>query len=121
MKALLALAAVASFWGAATAFDGMPPRQYQGDLTIQTSFVEFSQIAQACGYPELAPGKGRYEGCNQPGRLVLPNPCSGEFAGEKFAQLACHEKGHALGWPANHPDALGYPQGRPMMEYMKKP
>lgn len=116
MKALLALAAVASFWGAATAFDGMPPAKYQGNLLVSVQFADWNQIGPLCGYPEV---NGRYEGCSLPGHMVLPNPCDPEFAGQSFARLACHEKGHELGWPADHPNAQGHPQG-PLMSSLTK-
>lgn len=116
MKALVALVAALSVaWGSATAFDGMPPPKYQGDLLAPTWFVQFDKIPGLCGYP--TPKQGRFEGCSLPGKMVLPNPCLAEFSGQSFARLACHELAHQQGWPASHPDAHGRPQGPPMKDY----
>ena len=29
---------------------------------------------------------------------LMPDPCGPQYAGEAYAALACHEKGHANGW-----------------------
>lgn len=41
-------------------------------------------------------------GCHHGGVIVLPNPCTWPNRSD-FADIACHELGHANLWPANHP------------------
>lgn len=84
--------------------DGYPPARYQHDGTASlTMFVGQKTVNTVCGE---APRGWRTMACAFPDtdrKMVLPNPCSAEFAGESFARLACHELGHLNGWPGNHP------------------
>lgn len=79
--------------------DGYPPARYEDDRTAFVQFVDKTQIESNCGKGD----GGIVLACSFGTRLVLPNPCSPEFAGQSFARLACHEMGHANGWPGNHP------------------
>jgi hypothetical protein len=108
---LLAVAATATVPN--TAFDGWPPRQYQRPVTTTVIFANFPDIPKLCHYAPLPPSQGQYEGCTLAnGTLVVPNPFNGAFAGERFARIVGHEIGHMNGWPGNHPDENGYPQGK---------
>jgi hypothetical protein len=95
--------------------DGWPPLRYMGDHDVAIHFTK--DVTQVCG---VAPAGYIMEGCEFPvdpktGKpadthapdsievLILPNPCSPEYASESYAKLVCHELGHANGWPANHP------------------
>jgi hypothetical protein len=59
-------------------------------------FAEQEGIDHFCG------GRNQVIACAQVGggAMALPNPCQARFAGESYAAVACHEKGHILGW--NH-------------------
>jgi hypothetical protein len=83
--------------------DGLPPKAYQGDAAILVHYVSRPLPEAPCGV-HLGPG-WILNGCALSGRMenYLPNPCSKEFAGQSFARYACHEKGHSLGWAADHP------------------
>lgn len=112
MKTLLAIAALLSI-GAATppippnvtngtyVSSGTPPVRFQGEAVEVVIYV--NDVAPYCG---TAPKGYTILACtsmkNETPITVLPNPCA--FNDEFFAHLACHEKGHALGWPAYHGD-----------------
>jgi hypothetical protein len=93
LSGLLSIAATTSMID-----DGLPPQRYMGDVVATTRFV--SDIHPYCGKD---PAHARLLACQQDGTLTLPNPCNGQFQGEVFARLTCHEMGHANGWPGNHP------------------
>lgn len=79
---------------------GIPPEQYQADAGVFTFYV--ADVSKVCGE---RPGATIYacSGTKNAARImVLPNPC--QYAKDEwFARLACHERGHHLGWPADHP------------------
>lgn len=79
---------------------GIPPEQYQADAGVFTFYL--SDVSKVCGD---RPGATVYAcaGTKNAARImVLPNPC--QYAKDEwFARLACHERGHHLGWPADHP------------------
>lgn len=83
--------------------DGTPPVRYQGEGAQIVLYL--NDVSEFCGkatnpqYVILA--------CTKPARdgvfiTALPNPC--QFDDDPYAHLACHEKGHVLGWPATHGD-----------------
>lgn len=73
----------------------LPPPHLRGPSSMVVYFVEDPNIP--CG---AAPGSG-IRGCTfESGNIVLPNPCDPKYEHEVFAIIACHEKGHSLGW--NH-------------------
>lgn len=57
-------------------------------------FVEQPAIDSFCGGKDQVIACAKVDG----GWMVLPNPCQDRFAGESYATLVCHEKGHSLGW-----------------------
>lgn len=106
MKALLALPALLLL-GAdglpqhGPIFSGMPPERFWGEGISIVAYV--NDVNAICGDDD--PGTVAL-GCvrvSSEGMVItfLPNPC---FLGdaELFARIACHEKGHNLGWGANH-------------------
>lgn len=79
----------------------LPPPDLRADTMATVAFV--SEPARLCGRP---PTGFTYKGClkTYPGGaqiMVLPNPCPYAIT-EPFARIACHELGHARGWPADH-------------------
>lgn len=88
--------------------DGMPPIRFRGDAGIpKVQFAKGLQVSSLCKI-DLLTGQ-EVMACTflapdtmKPNRMVLPNPCQPQFRGERFAELACHELGHANGWPATH-------------------
>jgi hypothetical protein len=82
--------------------DGFPPVLYQGDAVLVVHLVS-RPLPNICG---PTPSGYQLNGCTPKvgeQEIWLPNPCSSEFAGQSFARWACHEMGHANGWPADHP------------------
>lgn len=79
----------------------LPPEKLRGSAVAAAAlFADQQTIDVLCG------GRDLYVACAEigGGTVVLPNPCQPRFAGEAFAAVACHEKGHLLGWPAYHGD-----------------
>lgn len=84
--------------------DGMPPVKYQGDVIIPVLAYAGNPADREVLCDANVPSGMVLLGCVLPnGATVLPNPCAPEFAGEKFAIIACHELGHSNGWPGTHP------------------
>lgn len=82
---------------------GPPPPQYMAQAAGLVVFA--NDVTEFCG---PAPEGMRKLGCfltfkDGSQLVVLPNPCAPAFDGELFARIACHEKGHALGWSGVHP------------------
>ena len=71
-----------------------PPLLQRGSAAAPVFFVEQEEIDNICG------GKDQIVACAMVGGgpMMLPNPCQARFHGESFAAIACHEKGHTLGW-----------------------
>lgn len=85
--------------------DDWPPVAYQKDVTVQVEFASRQAMQVSCqrlfGQP---PTGSAIEACNTGSKIVMPNPCT--FPKEdRYAQLLCHEIGHANGWPSTHGDA----------------
>lgn len=74
-----------------------PPRRYQGNAAYLYRETTPAIVAAMCK-SDLAVG------CAIGGFVIGPNACDPMFAGERFAALHCHEKGHVLGWSPEHPD-----------------
>lgn len=82
---------------------GLPPPKYMGQAAGIVVFA--NDVTDYCGPAD--PGMVKL-GCfltfkDGSQLMVLPNACAPAFDGELFARIACHEKGHALSWPGNHP------------------
>ena len=81
-------------------FDGMPPTRFQGE---EVEIVVFTNdVSPYCG---TAPKGLTVIACtktvNGSPVTFLPNPCAiGDV--DWYARIACHEKGHALGWTRSH-------------------
>lgn len=70
-----------------------PPARYRADATHTVLIT--NRIAALCGNPDAY-------SCFQYNTVYLPNPCL--FPADFYATLACHEFGHANGWPSTHPE-----------------
>lgn len=81
--------------------DATPPERFRSDASSRVTYLPPEAVDRACA-PEPRPCGVVYYGCATHGRVTLPNPCAAQFAGERFAELACHELGHVNGWPATH-------------------
>lgn len=86
--------ASASGWFSAHQVPQPPPGKRGDAVALPVYFTDQAGIDYLCG------GKDQFIACAQIGGgiMVLPNPCQPRFAGESFAAVACHEKGHILGW-----------------------
>lgn len=74
-----------------------PPERYRGPADVIAHYVDQPGMIQRCGNGPAA--CARVDAWGQP-HNTLPNPC--DFRHEYFAALACHEKGHTLGWSGEH-------------------
>lgn len=94
---LTILATCLPFWvgviGCASTYAPRPPARFTGNGEFKVQVV---------AQPSVACRDRASTGCFGLGWIILPNPC--DWPAETYAQLFCHEKGHALGWPANHPE-----------------
>lgn len=83
-------------------FAGMPPDRFQGDNKAIVVFT--SDVPGQCGVK--TPDGINLIACHartpDGGSIIaLPNPCQfGEW--DWYARVACHEIGHAAGWPSFH-------------------
>jgi hypothetical protein len=97
-ESLLAGALALASYPASGAFPAsavpLPPADKRGIAAASVFFLEQPGIDGYCG------GQNKIAACAQigGGTMILPNPCQPRFAGETFAAIACHEKGHTLGW-----------------------
>ena len=102
MKAL-ALLPLLALSGAQGANDSMPPPGYQGNAVATVFFLHPDDVHRVCsnaagagpGYLILACARQRGE---SKGVMALPNPCPYGAAGERYAEIVCHEQGHLNGW-----------------------
>lgn len=86
-----------------TAYDGMPPNRFRGDVMVPVIFS--TNVEQACydvGLKEI-PGT-EVRGCtltkgNQQ-TIIISNPCWNSNSNYKID--LCHEIGHVNGWPGSH-------------------
>jgi hypothetical protein len=72
-----------------------PPVHQQGDgIAFPVYFVDQAGIDQLCG------GANQIIACAIVGgtAMAVPNPCQARFAGESYAAVLCHERGHNQGW-----------------------
>ena len=79
-----------------------PPRFHAAEVGLPVLFV--NDVTPLCGG---APPGYRVMACVRTmkggGRvMILPNPCSAEYAFQSYSHLVCHEKAHAVGWSGNH-------------------
>lgn len=76
----------------------MPPSRMQGDAFVAVRFGPLAKIPTRCDAGPHTDGCEIQTGHRIP-MLELPNPCD---TAESYAQLVCHEIGHAHGWDSNH-------------------
>jgi hypothetical protein len=91
MKLLLILALVS--W----TFFPLPPKELRGGGGAIVYFAPRSQIETLC----RANPQDRVVACANPDNhaIVMPNPCEWPVEGDAYAELLCHELGHAVsGW-----------------------
>lgn len=99
----LALGLLLSACGWQNYNDSMPPAEYRGNAQAAVFFLSPDGVQQVCA-PAIGYAKGVivYACAKQTGKgqgiMVLPNPCPFGEAGERFAELACHELSHLRGW-----------------------
>ena len=75
----------------------LPPKQYRGDTRVQVRFTDHAEAM--CGI--IKAPRGSIACAPIGGDLIIaPNPCKWR---DPYAKMMCHEKAHALGWPAEHP------------------
>lgn len=81
-----------------------PPERYRNDVeAAPTFYVAQDRLERLCGWTPPRPGVVLL-GCERGGMIFLPNPCwDVRYSREKFAELVCHEMGHANGWSGKHP------------------
>ena len=88
-----------------TAYDGLPPARFRGDIDARIKFV--SNIEAAC----YEAGLKRIPGTNvnactvQKGNeftIIYPNPCIKKRTTSTSMSDLCHEIGHVNGWPPSH-------------------
>ena len=106
LKPLLALLAAPILLSATlpdpTISDGYPPVKFMGEADALVGFV--NDVPSICG--QASPGYVILACASQEKHIIImPNPCQARFAGEQFAKIMCHEKGHILGWTNKHEDA----------------
>lgn len=71
-----------------------PPVEFQGPVSVRTHFVaDVDTVCRAQGV--TTPPDWTVMACHRAGEVWLPLPCDQE---DLFADLVCHEAGHALGW-----------------------
>ena len=82
----------------------LPPLRYQGDGSHVVGYSNPYVVHEFCRGGDALPLGTVIYGCAFPRDkfVALPNPCLPQFQGESFARLACHEKGHILGWGSDH-------------------
>jgi len=84
-----------------TQYVSLPPSEFQGGAPIAVRLITGprADIDPACKFLGGQVGPGMViAACYKNGVIVAPDPCDPFFAGEKFADLMCHEIGHARGW-----------------------
>ena len=98
----LAVGAPDTLWS-----DDTPPARFQGEAMATVLYLDPARLQDVCGSAVgQVPAGMRILACTYRGEsgtwtTVLPNPCPAAAYGG-FAQIACHEKGHTLGWTAMH-------------------
>lgn len=74
-----------------------PPPDYRGEGVFLVRIVPRAAIERECAGAPTTWLTDRVFGCTRGIVIIMPNPC--EWPGQDpYAQLFCHEKGHALGW-----------------------
>lgn len=74
----------------------MPPKQFQHGADVRITFMDQDKVNWLCNMKREA---GTLQACVIDGVIYAPNPCQAPGA---YAELMCHEIGHANGWNAKH-------------------
>lgn len=86
--------------GAGLVSDARPPERFQGNTTVVLVTVDDPDATcRAMVGPDYPKGVV-IEACHRLGVIYMPNPC--RFEGEAWADMACHEAAHSLGWSGQH-------------------
>lgn len=95
-------AILALLFGAMGFNDAMPPQTYWREAQATVFFLTPANVQEVCSGATGINNAILYACANQTGRgagvVVLPDPCPFGAVGERFAELACHEKAHLHGW-----------------------
>jgi len=82
--------------------DSMPPTEYRGEAYGTVFFLTAENVHKLCAKAIAAPPGVAVYVCagEKDGNaiMILPDPCPYGDAGERFAEIACHEKAHLNGW-----------------------
>lgn len=83
--------------------DDIPPERFQGSGATMTFYLPVADVRRLCGGVETVATvfACSYHNTNGTWITILPNPCL-VARSEDYARLACHEKGHTLGWSLMH-------------------
>lgn len=80
------------------AFAQRAPREFRGPISVQVQFESAIGVQAICSI--ITSGRlQNVEACGNAQRLILPDPCT--YPG-RYAEVVCHEIGHARGWSADH-------------------
>ena len=75
----------------------LPPKEYRGDARVTVHFTRHAEVL--CRIMKAEPGSIACAGVGSDW-MIVPNPC--DWKSDAWARLMCHEKGHSLGWGAEH-------------------
>lgn len=81
-----------------------PPARYRAaDVVVTVRLTSESEVSRICGKGLKPPPAGEYyEACTLgDGQIVMPNPC--HYLAQDYGLTLCHEVGHKLNWPKDHP------------------
>jgi hypothetical protein len=82
--------------------DARPPLRFQHPTLVRLQTANQPVIDRLCASRfGPAPAGMRTNACQIGGMVVAPDPCSFPET-DTYAQILCHEIGHANGWPATH-------------------
>lgn len=81
----------------------MPPVEFRGNARVEIQFVDSANLSSSCGG-----GASLKMGCRstRDGVIYMPNPCELVEQNQRYADVLCHELGHANGWAGDHEGAV---------------
>jgi hypothetical protein len=83
---------------------GTPPIKYQKDVKVTMYFDQPNIINRTLYKGHAVCGSSLFAYTDTQNKVMhLPNPCTYPQT-DPYARLACHEMGHANGWPGYHGD-----------------
>lgn len=90
----------------------VPPVDYTYPSTdkVEIRFLNPLSVHVACGgdIVQFMTGNRQIFACAGVNKtwIIMPDPCA--HTDESYARLMCHELGHTKGWPADHPNEVGF-------------